>query len=59
MFSCLGEMTVPAGKAFDPKVHLSVEDVLVDRQAHPRVVSMKLKRSKTNQEGHGAMLIMG
>lgn len=32
MFSCLGEMTVPAGKAFDPKVHLSVEDVLVDRQ---------------------------
>ena len=66
-FSRLGEMTVPAGKAFDPKVHLSVEDVLVDRWAHPRVVLMKLKRSvlmklkrsKTNQEGYRAMLIMG
>ena len=30
-FSRSGEMTVPAGKAFNPKVHLSFEDVSVDR----------------------------
>ena len=58
-FSRSGEMTVPAGKAFNPKVHLSVEDVSVDRRVQPRVVSIRLKRSKTDQEGRGATLIMG
>ena len=56
-FSRSGEMTVPAGKTFNPKVHLSFEDVSVDRRVQPRVVSIRLKRSKTDQEGRGATLI--
>uniref|UniRef100_A0A1X7V7M6 Tyr recombinase domain-containing protein n=1 Tax=Amphimedon queenslandica TaxID=400682 RepID=A0A1X7V7M6_AMPQE len=58
-FSHSGEMTVPEGTRFDPRVHLDVQDISVDREGQPRVVSIRLKKSKTDQEGRGATLIFG
>ncbi|XP_011407978.1 PREDICTED: uncharacterized protein LOC105315143 [Amphimedon queenslandica] len=59
IFSRSGEMTVLEGALFDPRVHLDIQDISVDREGQLRVVSIRLKKFKTDQEGRGATLIFG
>ena len=54
-----GEITIPQKGAYDPKVHLSFRDVAVDQASRPRVVSLLLRRSKTDQSGRGVKIILG
>lgn len=58
-FSRSGEMTVPDGSAFDPKLHLTISDVAIDKEEAPKVIAIRLKRSKTDQVGRGTSLVMG
>ena len=37
-FLWVGEMTVPNNAAYDPKVHLGVENIAVDRALQPTIV---------------------
>ena len=43
-----GEFTVPSRAAYDPSVHLSVEDVAIDSRAAPSIIRLRLKQSKTD-----------
>ena len=52
-----GEFTV--SEPFDPAVHLSVEDVAVDNHQNPTMISVHLKKSKTDQEMTGMTLYVG
>ena len=54
-----GEITVLQGRAYDPQVHLSLRDVAVDSSHHPRVISLLLRCSKTDQERRGVKVILG
>ena len=54
-----GEITVLQGRAYDPQVHLSLRDVAVDSSHHPRVISLLLRCSKTDQEKRGVKVILG
>ena len=46
-----GEITTPSKKTYDPSVHLSLSDVATDNVKCPSMLSIKLKHSKTDQEG--------
>ena len=37
-FLQVGEMTVPGDSAFDPAIHLSIDDLAVDNSQHPKWV---------------------
>ena len=54
-----GEATVPSQSAFDPSVHLSVADIAVDCQHNPRVVSVRIKMSKTDPFRRGVSIFLG
>ena len=43
------EFKVPSQKAFDPNTHLTFDDVAVDCRDSPKIVSITIKLSKTNQ----------
>ena len=43
-----GEFTVPSRTAYDPSVHLSVEDIAIDSRAAPSIIRLRLKQSKTD-----------
>ena len=58
-FSRSGEMTVPDGSAFDSKLHLTISDVAIDKEEAPKVIAIRLRRSKTDQVGRGTSLVMG
>ena len=44
---------------FDPHVHLSFSDLAVDIALAPQVISIKLKRSKSDQFMKGVTLVLG
>ncbi len=48
-FFRLGEITCPSPCNFDPRVHLTFEDVSVDNLENTRLISLRIKRSKTDQ----------
>ena len=52
-----GEFTV--NEPFDQSRHLGVGDVAVDSHENPSMLSIKLKRSKTDQEGIGVVVYVG
>lgn len=53
-----GEFTTTS-PAFDPKIHLSVDDIQVDRSVNPTVVLLRIKASKTDQFRQGHTLRIG
>lgn len=54
-----GEMTVARQNSYDPNTHLSYDDIAVDDGQFPKVISLLLKCSKTDQERRGTRVIMG
>ena len=48
-FCCSGETTVEEGSQYDPDVHLSFSNVAVDDPSSSSVISLHIKRSKTDQ----------
>lgn len=44
---------------YDPQVHLSLEDVAVDKAKMPTMISLRLKRTKTDQIRKGVKVVMG
>ena len=44
---------------FDPNQHLTDQDIAVDDYSNPTLISVHLKKSKTDQEGVGVTLFMG
>lgn len=43
-----GEFTVPDDGSFDPAQHLSFSDIAADNPANPRMLSIRIKQSKTD-----------
>ncbi len=60
-FGCLraGEALAPDEGEFDPKAHLSFEDVTVDSLKNPEVVWVRIKESKTDRLRKGATVSLG
>ena len=58
-FFRMGELTVPSQDAFDPSVHLTFKDIVVDSMTDTRLLSITLKQSKTNQFKRGAQVLIG
>lgn len=54
-----GEITLPQDGGYDPGIHLSYRDVAVDNPGQPRIISLLLRRSKTDQVGKGVKVILG
>ncbi len=59
-FGCLraGEALVSEGMDFDPKAHLSFDDVSVDSLERPRVIRVRIKESKTDRFRKGATVAL-
>ena len=53
------EFTTPSQKAFDPNCHLTLKDVAVDCRASPKIVSITIKASKTDQLRQGHTIYLG
>ena len=54
-----GEVTVPSESSYDPRIHLSLQDVKCDNSRNPKVLSILLKRSKTDQLCRGVKVYVG
>ena len=54
-----GEMTIPSDSAYDPSVHLSYKDIVVDDPVKPQTVSVFIKQSKTDPFRRGINLFLG
>ena len=54
-----GEVTVECESKFDPQIHLSFSDLAVDNALAPQVISINLKRSKSDQFMMGVKLVLG
>ena len=46
-------------KSYDPGSNLSYDDLAIDNAACPQTISIKIKRSKTDQEGRGVRVVVG
>ena len=44
---------------YDPSVHLSFSDIAVDNAESPNMISLNIKRSKTDQGAVGVRVILG
>ena len=58
-FLRLGEVTVPREEGFDAAVHLAWEDVRVESYSNTRLVTVRIKASKTDPYRQGVMVYMG
>ena len=54
-----GEITVESETNYDPQIHLSFADLAVDNATSPTVISIQLKRSKTDPFMKGVKLVLG
>lgn len=54
-----GELTVPTEKGFDPTSHLTYDDISVDNRKIPSIVSIHLKKSKTDPFREGVRVTVG
>lgn len=52
-FGCLrsGEVVVPSASSFDPAIHLSEGDVLVDRRDQPSLLKSRVRRLMSFRKG--------
>ena len=55
----MGELTVPSDVAFNKAVHLTPSDIAVDSTQSPSMLQVRLKKSKTDQEGRGMLIYVG
>ena len=53
------EFTVPNANAFSPYLHLSVNDITVDRRVDPSQIQVNIKVSKTDPFRHGCIIALG
>ena len=53
------EITVESASKFNPQTHLSLSYLAVDNTLAPQVISIKLKKSKTDQFMKGVKLVLG
>ena len=53
------EITVERENLYDPSCHLSYSDVAVDNPSNPSILSMLIKKSKTDQGRKGAKVYLG
>ena len=58
-FLRVGEITVPNHTTYDPKIHLSVDDVAVDNAQQPTILQITIKQSKTDPFRKGVDLFVG
>ena len=58
-FLHVGAITVPNDTTYDPKVHLSVDDIAVNRVQQPTILQITIKQIKTDPFWKGVDLIMG
>ena len=54
-----GEITVERENLYDPSCHLSYSDLAVDNPSNPSILSMLIKKSKTDQGRKGAKVYLG
>ena len=56
-FGCTraGEITAPERGSFDPRAHLTFKDVMVDNADKPRMITVTIKASKTDQFREGVL----
>ena len=54
-----GELTAPECGEFDPGQHLSYADIAVDNRSDPKVVSIRIKQSKTDPFRQGVTIFLG
>lgn len=54
-----GEVTIPSDKTFDPQLHLTFGDVLVDSTTEPSYIQVKIKASKTDPFRKGVSVYLG
>ena len=54
-----GEVCVPTESSYDPPFHLSFEDVMCNNPSNPSVLSILIKRSKTDQLARGVKVYIG
>ena len=59
VFLRLGELTAPECGEFDPGQHLSYADIAVDNRSDPKVVSIRIKQSKTDPFRQGVTIFLG
>ena len=53
-FFRLGEITSPTETTYDPNVHLCFSDLAIDDPSNPKIITLTLKQSKTEQLRSGA-----
>ena len=58
-FFRLGELLLTSGGEFNPAIHLAWGDVSIDDWTHPTMAQIHLKKSKCDQLGKGADIIVG
>jgi len=58
-FLRVSEFTIPGDSPYDPACHLSLNDIVVDSRANPRLLQLLLKQSKTDPFKQGAKVHLG
>ena len=58
-FMRCGEFMLPDATPFDAGKHLTAADIAVDSHHDPTMVSVRIKRSKTDQFGEGTTIYLG
>ena len=53
-----GEFTVPTVQEFNPEIHMTIYDVAIDSHSNPQTISIRVKRSKTDQFGEGSFIFL-
>jgi len=53
------EFTAPSQTSLDPCTHLSLADVVVDSRSSPKIMSITIKHSKTDQLQQGHNIYLG
>ena len=54
-----GDLTVATGRSFDPREHLTLEDLVVDNQTAPSIVALQLKKTKMDPFMKGVRVTVG
>ena len=54
-----GEFTTPSLQAYNPDVHLSLGDLVLDSHTNPTLVRVRIKQSKTDPFRHGVNIYLG
>ena len=54
-----GEFTVPSPNAYDPKIHLNLQDIALDSYTAPSMIRLLIKQSKTDPLRQGVEIFLG